>query len=446
MPREPTVYLLLVLIAVALSIGVVAEDKTSSYVIVVEVKGSIDYGVVELVREGIERAEAVNGVLVLVLDTPGGLLDAALDIVSLIRTSSVPVVGYVYPPGKGAWSAGTLVLLATHVAAMAPGTIIGSLQPIVYNPATGGYEFVNESKIVNPILEQVISLAEDRGRNVTAARLFVVENLNLDADEAYSMGVVELIARSIDELVSEINGYRVKLDNGVEVVIDTSDARVEYYGGSLRAKIMHFVSDPIVNSLLTTLGIMILLFSIISGHYIATPIGIMLLLLSLMGAGFNANTVSMAFILIGAIALAIELFVTPGFGVLGFSGIIMIALGIALMPFYSPGWLLSPEYQRAVFWIGIAFGIVMGAITGVIVYKALKARRMPLMLTSNMKGATGKAIDEIGPGREGFVMVLGEYWRARSDQVIKPGERIVVVDKDGPVLIVKKSGELEAES
>jgi len=419
-------------------LGSVYARESSNYVIVIEIKGNIDYGTVELVKEGIERAESVNGILVMMLDTPGGLVDAAQDIISLIRTSEVPVIGYVYPPGKGAWSAGTFILLATHIAAMAPGTVIGSMQPIIYNPVTGGYEFVNESKILNPIIEQATTLARDRGRNVSIARRFVTENLNLDAEEAYRYHIIEYVALSLDDLLEKINGVSVRLDNGEEVVIRTDNAVIDYYTGSPRSQLIHIMSDPILNGILSTIGIMIVLFSIISGHYIATPIGIMLILLSLIGAGFNANLVSLALILIGSLALAVELFVTPGFGVLGFSGIIMIALGIALMPYFTPGWLISPEYQRSLFWTGVAFGITMGFITGIIVYKVLKARRKPPMLKADMAGAIGRSIDKLEPGKEGYVFVEGEYWRARSLEVIEPNEKIIVVGKEGPVLIVRK--------
>ncbi len=437
---------LLILLVVIAFTGNVYSRETSSHVVVVEVKGNIDYGVVELIREGVERAESLNGVLVIVLDTPGGLLDAATEIVSIIRTSHVPVIGYVYPPGKGAWSAGTFILLATHIAAMAPGTVIGSMQPIYYNPVTGGYEFLNESKILNPVIEQATSLAKDRGRNVTVAKLFVTENLNLDAEEALKYHIIEYIASSIHELLSKVDGVTITLDNGENVTLRTRNAYIEYYSGSIRAQMIHLLSDPIVNGLLSTIGIMILLFSIISGHYMVTPIGVMLILLALIGSGFNANIVSLALIFIGSLALAIELFVTPGFGVLGFSGIIMIALGIALMPFFTPGWLINPEYQKALFWVGVAFGVSMGLLTSVIVYKALKAKRMPPILRTGMVGLIGKAIDKLEPGKEGFVFIEGEYWRARSLETVEAGEKIVVVGKEGPILVVKRYTGVDEEA
>ena len=131
------IFFLILFVAIFTSIEVTFSNSdnistTSNHVIVVNINGEISYGVSELVKEAIEEAEEVNGIVVLVLDTPGGLLDATIEIITSIRNSEVPVIGYVYPPGKGAWSAGTLILLATHIAAMAPGTLIGSLQPVYY--------------------------------------------------------------------------------------------------------------------------------------------------------------------------------------------------------------------------------------------------------------------------------------------------------------------------
>ncbi len=436
------IFFLILFVAIFTSIEVTFSNSdnistTSNHVIVVNINGEISYGVSELVKEAIEEAEEVNGIVVLVLDTPGGLLDATIEIITSIRNSEVPVIGYVYPPGKGAWSAGTLILLATHIAAMAPGTLIGSLQPVYYNPATGEVVPTNESKIINLVLEYTTVLAKDRGRNVTAARAFVIENLNLAAEKALKYHVIEFIASSLQDLLEKINGYKVRLDNGREVLINTDNPIIEHYSGSIRVRLVAFLSDPVINGLLGTLGVLVLIFSILSGNYVAIPLAIGLVLLSLLGAGYNANYISLALMLIGALALGVEV-VTPGFGVLGFSGILLIALGIALMPFYKPGWIISPEYQKMLFWTGISTGLVLGSIMGFILYKVIQAKRKPPTLKLDLLGVEGKAIDPLGPGKIGFVLVMGEYWRAKSDEEIKPGERVIVVGKEGTILIVKK--------
>lgn len=433
--------LILIQVSTALVLSTDMEArKTNNYVVVVDISGEVDYGVQELVKEAIVRTEEVDGVLVLVLDTPGGLLDAAFNIISLIRTSRVPVVGYVYPPGKGAWSAGTLILLACHVAAMAPGTIIGSLQPVYYNPATGEYTPVNESKIINPVLEMATTLARDRGRNVSVAKQFVFENLNLDASDALKYGVIEFTAKSLDELLDKIDGYTVTLDNGDKVILHTKNAYIEHYSGSIRTQVIRIFSDPIINSLIGTLGILLLIIGLLSGYYVILPLAIGLIILSLLGVGYNANYVSLILILIGGTALAIEL-VTPRFGILGFSGIILIAIGIALMPYLNPAWFVTPEYQKMLFWTGVTTGVVLGAFMGFVLYKIVQAKRKPTVLKTNMIGLEGRCIEPIEPRKEGFVLIHGEYWRAKSNEKIDINEKVVVVGKDGPVLIVKKKQE-----
>ncbi len=431
--------LALTLCAALAPLHVYAAATAGPRVVVAHIKGSIDYGVVELVREAVDEAEKLNAVLVLTIDTPGGLLSAALEISSIITDSKVPVVGYVYPAGKTAWSAGTLILMSCHIAAMAPGTIIGSLQPIEYDPATNTYRPVNESKIINAIVKKLTTLAEMYGRNETAAELFVTENLNLNAEEALRYHVVEYVASSIEELLSMINGVTVKLLGGSHVVIDTSSPVIIEYSGSLRARIVHFLADPLINGLLASLAVLLIIFSIVTGHFVMLPVGIALLILSLVGAGFSANMASVALIVIGAAALAVELFVTPGFGVLGVTGIALIAIGIALMPFFTPGAIYSPEYMRTLFWTGVSAGAAMGVFMGIVVYKIIEVKRNPPALSLDMRGLRGKAVDPIEPGRPGFVLVDGEYWRARSDERIAPGEEVVVVGKEGPVLVVRRA-------
>ncbi len=405
--------------------------------IVVKIDTEITYGTAYLVQEAISEGERLDAPVIIILDTPGGLLAAAQQIIEYIRNSNVPVIGYVYPVGAAAWSAGTLILMATHIAAMAPGTNIGAVQPVLYNPTTGEYQPLNMSKVVNPVVSMITTLAQDRGRNVTAARDFVLHDLTLNDQQALKYHVIEVIARNIDDLLAKINGWKVKLDNGREYVISSSNAHVIYYSGSIRVAIVSAVSDPIVNSLLMTIGVLTLIFSILSGHILFVPIAIALIIISLLGMGFNPNTISLILLVIGAIALAIEIH-TPGFGVLGFTGIVLIALSIALLPVLNPGWLVAPSYQKTLFWTGISIGVVLGIFMGIVLYKVLKVKLQPPKLKTLPLGTIGKAIDDIPPGGQGFVLIEGEYWKATSDEEIKKGDKVVVIGKEGPILKVRK--------
>jgi len=416
----------------------IPRAESGKIVLLLRFTGSIDYGVDELVGEAVQEAEKLNAPLVITVDTPGGLLSVAEAVVKHIRDSSVPVIGFVYPRGSAAWSAGTIVLMACHVAAMAPGTFIGAAQPAIYDPVTGSYRLVNESKILNPIVALITKLAGDRNRNITAAEKFVRENLVLDESKALEYHVIEVVAASVEELLDRVDGLVVKLDNGREYKLETRSAVIVEFEGSLRARLIRLLSNPVLSSLTATIGVLLLIFSLLSGHFLLIPLAIGLILLSLVGSGLSANTISLLLLLIGAIALAVELF-TPGFGVLGFSGVILIALAISLMPILNPGYLVTPAYQATLFWTGVSIGLALGCFTGFVVYKVFKVRRQPPRIKTTLVGATGKALDDIPRGGSGFVLIEGEYWRAEALEDIRAGDKVVVVGKEGPVLLVKKT-------
>ncbi len=415
----------------------VLSQQPQGYVVVIHIDSEITYGVQYLVEEGISEAEKLDAPLVMILDTPGGLLDAADNIVKAIRNSNVPVIGYVYPLGAQAWSAGTLILMATHIAAMAPGTLIGAAQPVLYDPTTGEYKPVNESKIINPIVGMITELAKDRGRNTTAAELFVRRNLYLNAEKALKYHVIEVIAKDLNDLLYKIDGWKIRLDNGREYVLHTAGAKPMEYKGSIRVYVVKAISNPTINSLLSTLGVLMLVFSLLSGHYLLIPLGVGLIILSLIGMGFSANIISLILLVIGAVALAIEIY-TPGFGVLGITGIIFISISIALLPILNPGWLVSPQYQAMLFWTGISAGIVLGGFTGFVLYKVIRAKKQPPKVVTVPIGAIGRAVDDFEPGSQGFIIVEGEYWKAISDEKIRKNEMVVVVGKEGPLLKIKK--------
>ncbi len=430
--------------ALALIVAPVTASPNTNYVVVVNINGEINYGTELKIQEALSQAEQLNAPLLVVLDTPGGLVSSAINIIKMFKNSRVPVIGYVYPLGASAWSAGTMILMATHVAAMAPGTHIGAAQPVFYDPATGEYRPINESKIINPLVGIITGLAEDRGRNTTAAKLFVLKNLYLSAQDALKYHVIEYIARTPGELMEELDGLTVQLDIGVNYTLHTAGARLVSYHSSVRVYVVEALSDPIINGLVATLGVLMLIFGVLSGHYLTIPLAIGLIILSLIGSGFSVNAVSLALLVLGAIALGIELF-TPGFGILGFTGIILIALSISLLPMLNPNYLVSPAYQAMLFWTGIGIGIGLGAFTGFAVYKIIKARRLPPRLTTIPVEKIGKAIDEIGPSTPGFVIVEGEYWRAVSDKRIPRNTHVKVVGKRGPYLVVEPVEERETD-
>lgn len=404
-------------------------------VVVIRVEGVIDKAMEDYVRNAIRVAEDRNEPLVILLNTPGGLLESAMNIVWSIDDSRVPVVGFVE---RGwAMSAGTMILVSTHIAAMAPGTQIGSMQPVAYDPTTGAYRPINESKIINAILGFLDEHAVSKGRNATAIHSFVTNNTNMGAKLALKYHVIEFVADDLDDLLSQINGSVVAVKGRtVKLVLDGT---YTYYEPGIRILILHTLSDPMISSVLLTLGTLIILFTLASGHAAFAPIGALLLLLGLAGTGFNPNLAAMLLIVLGGILLLIEMY-TPGFGVIGGSGIVMLILGIAMLPVSSSGFTVTMSYANRFLYTVYATGGILGVLAAVTVYKIVQVRQRKPM-TWTLEGAVGKAIDEIGPDRPGFVIVEGEYWKAISDEPIKPGDKVVVIAKDGIILRVKKLAE-----
>lgn len=412
-----------------------SNNVIGNRVIVITVSGVIDSAVEEYVSNAIAVAEKEHAILVIYLNTPGGLLDSAMNIAIDIDKSTIPVIGFVVD--KWAESAGTLIFVCTHIAAMQPGTIIGSMQPIEYDPTTGTYTLVNDTKIINPILKFLDEHAGNKDRNLTSIHDFVLENLNLGPQEALEYHVINYIAYNIDDLLRQINGTQVYLPGtNITYIINTSSYTLEYFDMNIREYIVHAISDPTLSTLMLSLGMMIILFGILSGHLGVVPAGILLLLLGFVGNGYSISATSILLILFGSILLVVEHFISS-FGVAGGIGIVMIVLGIALAP-TSIGFSFSEQYAQSVLYSAYAVGVVLGAITAFIIYKIIAVRRRK-PFSWKLEGALGKAVDPISPDNEGFVVIDGEYWKAKSEsESISPGDEVIVVKKEGPILIVRK--------
>jgi len=396
---------------------------------------TIDDGVKECILNALKYAEDHNYALILSIDSYGGLLEAAFSIGDAFARAKVPVIAYV--SGGKALSAATMIILPANIIALSPNSIIGAMQPIMYNPTTGTITFINESKIINPVVAKAVSYAKLRNRNTTAAKLFVVKSLVLTADQAVKYHVANLIANSLNDLLKKINGVHVNTSTGTYVLRITN---VEKYSCSLRARVLSTLENPMVSSVLMTIGILGTIFAILSGKLPILPLALLFLLLGLIGSGFNPNVISILLLIIGGIMLAIELFVTPGFGVMGITGIILIAVGIALAPANIPSGFSPPAaYARDLQITAAVIGGGLGALTGFILYKVIQAKRSKPQRFDPV-GKVGKAVDSIEPGGKGFVVVDGEYWLATSDVRVDKGSEVIVTGMEGHVLRVRPRG------
>jgi len=409
--------------------------QTSS-VVLVEITDTIDQSTVEVITDSLKQAEANDAqAVILLLNTPGGGLDQTFEIAEIIKQSDIPVIGYVYPSGATAWSAGTFILLSTPLAAMADHTIIGSCQPI--ETGLEGTRFINDSKIINALVEWLQERAVMYGRNETLAKLFITQNRNVNATVAKNNGVIEVIAPTIDQLLSDIDGKNVTTATGT-ITLFTRDAEQVRYSPSLKIQILKLISNPILTSLLLMLGIFALLIGISTPGYGAEVFGVIAILLSLIGSGFSISSLSIIFIIIGCLLLAVEIFVTPGFGAVGIGGIICLVIGsIFLIPSYATRkWLISGEYMADAIIIMLLVIVLFALFFAFLLYKVLQIRKKKSS-TGKFAGEKAVAIERITPEKPGFVRYKGEYWQAKSDVVIETNTKVVIIEKDETMLIVK---------
>ncbi|MEM2021429.1 MAG: NfeD family protein [Zestosphaera sp.] len=395
----------------------------------------IDDGVKECFIDALSKAESEGKALIYLVNSYGGYLDAAYTIGDVVSSSRTVTIAYV--SGGKALSAGTMILLPANVVALHPSSIIGAMQPIMVNPVTGEIQFVNESKIINPVIEKAMSFARLRGRNESLVRDFVVRASTVSAEKAVAYGVADLTAQDLSTVLKALYGMEFEVPGGV-VRVEIVESGVEVYACSVRSRMISLLENSSILNVLLTIGILGTIFALVSGKLTVLPLTLLFLFLGLVGSGVNPNLVSLLLTMLGAALLAVELFVIPGFGIVGISGIILLAFGFALLPTYVPsGFMPSEEYINVLRLFIVCTSLILGSFFGIVMFKVIKVRRkkpyefLPV-------GKAGRAVDDLGPGRTGFVVVEGEYWRASSDEEIPKGSEVVVVGIEGSVLKVKR--------
>ncbi len=398
-------------------------------VLVLEISEAITPASDDIIADAIERAENEHfEALVISLNTPGGGLDETQRIISAIENTSVPVIGYVPESGK-AWSAGTLILMGTDIAAMAPFTVIGSAQPVQISAE--GTKPIKDEKIINALVKFSVATASKHGRNETFAEEVITKNKNLDAQEALKAGVIEYVAPSIPDLLAQIDGQQVK-----GRILQTENAEIENYEPPLSLSLLRLISNPIISSLLLTLGIYGLIFGIASPGAGAEVFGIISIALGLIGTGFDINIGAIFLILLGIGLLIIEIKV-PGFGIFGLAGLISLIIGsILLVPMGSEN-IYTPEFRRLLTLTVVAPTIVFGLFLVFAIYKVTEIRKKKPVI-GEFIGDTAQTIDPLGPGKTGFVRYKGEYWKAKSEEKIEPKVEVEITGKVREVLLVKR--------
>lgn len=416
-------------------------ESTDDSVVILEIRGAIGPGVSDFVRRGLKHAnEKRASLFILQLDTPGGLDLAMREIIKAILASPVPVVSYVAPEGARAASAGTYILYASHVAAMAPATNLGAATPVTIgglpqmdkkDEQQGDAEEEKKpekqsstlnTKMVNDAEAYIISLAEKYGRNKEWAAKAVREAVSISATEALHLGVIDLVADNIENLLVQLNGKEIITATGTRK-LDTNNLSRVYMEQDWRTRLLMVIGDPNIAYMLMLLGIYGLFFELANpGYVLPGVVGGTALLLALYAFQIlPINYAGLALIILGISFMVAEAF-TPSFGILGLGGLAGFVFGsIILMD--------EKSMQVSLILIG-SFGLFSFVCILWIVTKLLFIRRSRVITgDERMLDAIGVVMDDFTDN--GRIWILGESWQATSTAPMKKGEKIQVLRQEG---------------
>jgi membrane-bound serine protease (ClpP class) len=489
--------LLLMLGAALFAYSAMAQENASTEGVILTVDGPISPPVADYLAREIETASEVGKDLVIIeIDTPGGLVDSMKTIIKAILASDTPVATYVSPQGARSASAGLYIMYASHVSAMAPATNTGAATPVEVGGAPSEDNPFSEeesapadeeetpaeesdaadetqdgardravteedfedlagdkpgtdvgrgaaepqsdplssndalrAKVINDSVAYIRALAEERGRNADWAESAVRDAASVSANEALRLGVIDLVADDIDDLLAQIDGRTVSVASG-EKVISTENIKLERIEPTLLERILSFIANPnvavILMSLATT-GIIIEMWN--PGSIFPGAVGLMCFILGLYA--FNVlpfEWLGVALMLAGGLFMLVEAF-SPTFGLVGLIGLLIFGAGIYTV--FPEGYRVSPTVIAAIL-------TVAGGFLALILFAVVGSRSHgPLIGAEAIRRREGVVDD--WDGNEGWVIVEGERWRARADKPLSPGDKIRVVEVDGLVLVVKQA-------
>lgn len=404
--------------------------------LVLTIDGAITPATQEYLARGIQTAE-LNGaeVVILQLNTPGGGLDPMQKMAQDIRASRVPVVVYVSPRGAWAASAGTVITLAGHAAAMAPETAIGAASPVGSQGAD--LPTTEQTKVKEAMKALVRSYTERRGAEATALAESTIESAKaVSATEALNAHLVDFIANDTNDLLNQLDGFTVQMADGAHI-LHTSGAVTEGLTMSLIEQLLQLLVDPNFVFILLSIGVQAILIELSSpGGWMAGFVGMVCLALAAYGLGIlPVNWFGMAFLIIAFVLFIVDIKAATHGGLTA-AGIGSFIVG-ALVLFNSPG---TPQFQRVSLPLVILVALIIGISFAIIVGFALRAQKKPVITgQEGMRGQTGFARTDINP--TGQVQSGAELWTAELAEgqgKIRKGEKVEVVKVEGLKLKVKK--------
>lgn len=437
-------------------------DSRSGQAIVLELDGAVSPATADYLTRGIETAAEEGAALVIIrMDTPGGLVTSTRDINRAILNSPVPVATFVSPSGARAASAGTFILYASHLAVMAPGTSVGAATPVTLGGGGGGLPFQDDpaadedegntetpaqrqrrpqdasmAKAMNDAISQIRSLAEIHGRNADWAEAAVRDAATLTASAAVNENVADFIARDLTELLDRAHGRTVQLQ-GEDFVLDSEMLSLVILEPDWRTQLLSIIADPNVALFLMIIGFYGIVFELLNpGALFPGTIGGISLILGMFALSILPfNLAGLALIGLGLALVLAEAF-TPSFGILGIGGTIaIVAGGLFLFDSDVPGLEPSIPALAAVAVASLAFSALVARL-GYVVHK-----RRVIIGNSDMVGARARVQD--WSGTKGHIFIHGERWNARAAQSFQTGDEVIIQRKEALTLHV---GPAEKES
>lgn len=465
MRRSPVLRRLILGVAALLAaagIGWGQAPDRAPLALVAAIEGPIGPATARHVEKAIEAAAQRQAeVLILRINTPGGLATSMRAVIAEILAAPVPVVGYVAPSGAHAASAGTYILYATPIAAMAPGTNLGAATPVQIGGGLPGRPSEDEegkegeqpeserpaergdameAKMVNDAVAFIRSLAELHGRNADWAEKAVREAASLSARQALAEGVVNLVADSDASLLAQLDGREVTLQGGPRR-LSTASVTIETFEPDLLTRLLSLLSNPNVAFLLLLVGIYGLVFEFANPGSIGPGVaGVICLVLGLYALHqLPLDYAGLALLLLGLAFMVAEA-VTPAFGVLGIGGLIAFVVGAAMLVDTE-----APAFQLSWWSIGGAALLSGGLLVLLLGYLWRSYRRRGVSDPSGLLGAEGLVLDWSAPDTsgEGYVWIHGERWAARGTPALQPGQAVRVRALEGLTLIVEPEGKGE---
>lgn len=410
--------------------------SNTSTIVKLEIKGNIGPASNFFLKEGIQTALLQNAdMLLIILDTPGGLSSSMREMIQQITNSTFPIITYVSPKGAHAASAGTYIIYASHIAAMAPGTNLGAATPVNLMPTpkiadtNTSATTVLEKKVINDAIAYIKSLAELNDRNISWAIEAVKDAKSISAKDALEYGVIDIVAEDSIELLAKLNGKKVVVSDK-NITLQTKDAKILIFDPDWKIKLLSIITDPNIAYILLIIAIYGIFFELMNpGAIFPGVIGVISGVTALYALNMIPfNYAGLLLIILGIAFMIAEVLIT-GFGIFGIGGVVAFALGSLLL--FDADTLGSGVSIPLI----IAFSLVSLTFFIFVLQFLIRSRSLKVVTgVDEMIGATAEVIESTDKGYR--VRFHGEIWYAESNSILEIGQKVRVDDLNGLVLHV----------